>query len=489
MWSALGRHRLFAVAFGAGLVIRVITMLAFPPAIWFGGDSASYVSAGLRLIPGASRLSGYGLMLRALEPFHSFAVVTAVQHLMGLAVAVMLYALLRRYGLPGWGATLATLPVLFEAYQLELEHEILPSAPFEFLIVTGITLVLWWRGKRPVWATAAAGLIFAGAGTFWPVGMPILILYLLYLVVRRVGWQAFVATVAAGAVPIAGYLLWFDITYHQVAFTNSDGIFLWSRTMTFANCAVIKPPAAELPLCAHQPVGDRPPSPAFIWDKNSPLSNVPGTRFSPETNALALDFALRAIRAQPLSYAGTVLRAFSLTFHWGIPNYPSEHELRRYQFAYATEHWISPQFQIAPGHTVASDELVYGRAASTRAVEPFAGWMRGYQRFVYLPGTLLGLGMLIGLGGIIRFLRGGGYRRLTGWGGPGLFPWAAGLALLLVPVMTADFSKRYTLIAVPVVFLAAGLAFARRDEATRAEPAPGAVQESVPSPRTLWCPA
>ena len=78
-------------------------MLGFPPAIWFGGDSASYLSTALYHAPGTSRVSGYGVVLFVLKPFHSFAVVTAVQHLMGLAVGVMIYALLRRYGLPGWG--------------------------------------------------------------------------------------------------------------------------------------------------------------------------------------------------------------------------------------------------------------------------------------------------------------------------------------------------------------------------------------------------
>ena len=32
-------------AFGLGIVVRLITMLGFPPAIWFGGDSASYLWA------------------------------------------------------------------------------------------------------------------------------------------------------------------------------------------------------------------------------------------------------------------------------------------------------------------------------------------------------------------------------------------------------------------------------------------------------------
>src|SRR2546430_12939 len=165
-----------------------------------------------------------------------------------VAGGVMIYALLRRYGLPGWGATLAALPVLLDAYQVELEHEILPSATFGFLVMAAITLTLWWRRDRPLWATVVAGFVLAAAATLWPVGLPVLIVFLLYLTVRRVGWRAFGAAAAAGAVSLAGYVLWFHGHYGRYALSNSDSIYLWSRTMTFANCAVIRPPADELVL-------------------------------------------------------------------------------------------------------------------------------------------------------------------------------------------------------------------------------------------------
>jgi len=478
-WAAIGRHRLFAAAFGLGLVVRVITMLGFPPAIWFGGDSASYLSAALYRTPGTSRLSGYSLVLLVLSPFHSFAVVTAAQHLMGLAVGVMIYALLRRYGLPGWGATLAALPVLLGAYQIELEHEILPSAPFGFLVMVAVTLTLWWRAERPLWATVAAGFVLAAGATLWPVGLPLLIVFLLYLTVRRVGWRVLGATAAAGAIPLAGYVLWFHSAHGRYAFSNSDGIFLWSRTMTFANCAIIRPPAGELALCPRQPVAQRPAASVFIWEKSSPLNSVPGPRFSAHKNALALHFALRAIAAQPGGYLADVLHDASLAFHWSIPDHPSLDMTHRYEFAFATNQWIAPDYVLGHGHTVAFDQFRYGGVTSTRAVEPFAGWMRGYQRFAYVRGTVLGILLLIGLGGIVRSWRGGGIRRLGDWGGPGLYPWLTSVCLLLVPVMTADYSERYVLISVPAVCLAAALAFAR---STPAGP-PGQATETVAAGR------
>ncbi len=454
------RHRLFGVALLAGIAVRVITVLAFPPAFWFGGDSASYLGTALRLVPGQSRLSGYGIFLAAFRPFHHISVATTLQHVMGLLAAVMLYALLRRYGLPAWLATLVTLPLLLDAYLIQLEHEVLPTALFGFLVVTATTLVLWWRQDRPAWATIAAGLLLGVAAILWPVGLPLLIMYLVgYLILRRTGWRVLAATAVISVLPLGGYLMWFHGSQHRFAFSNSDGIFLWSRTMTFANCAIIKPPADLVALCASEPVSKRPAASSFIWKPDSPLNRVPGPKFSASKNSLALRFALHAIAAQPGSYAVDVLHDIGYSFTWDRAPHPSSSILRRYAFSDATQPWIASSAPTGGGHTVASDQRAYG-ATPTRAVEPFAGWMRTYQRYVYLRGTLLGVILLIGLAGIVRAWRRGGFRRLRDWGGPCLYPSASAVALLVVPVMTADFGVRYVLLAMPLALLAAGLAFA-----------------------------
>jgi hypothetical protein len=71
---------------------------------------------------------------------------------------------------------------------------------------------------------------------------------------------------------------------------------------------------------------------------------------------------------------------------------------------------------------------------------------------VYLPGTVLGLILLVGAVGVLA--------RVRRWGGLALLPWLTGALLIVLPPMTAGFSYRYVLAAVPAACLAGGLAFA-----------------------------
>src|SRR5690348_13478982 len=64
-----------------------VSLLAYPGALWFPGDSYVYLGAALRPRPDLSKTTGYSLFLRALLPFHGLALVVVAQHLMGLGVA------------------------------------------------------------------------------------------------------------------------------------------------------------------------------------------------------------------------------------------------------------------------------------------------------------------------------------------------------------------------------------------------------------------
>jgi hypothetical protein len=413
-------------------------------------------------------------MLWVLRPLHSFALVGAVQHLMGLAMGVLIYLLARRYGLPAWAATLATVPVLFDAYELQLESDALPDVPFAFLVVLALYLLLRSPGERRPAPTMAAAFLLGVSALLWPVGLVLLgvllAVLLIALLIRRAGLVTVLAALLAGALPVAAYGAWFSIHRHQFSLTRSDGVYLWSRTMSFADCAVIRLPAAERPLCP--PPGPRIAASLYIWNANSPVLAMPTGRFSARTNHLALAFALRAIAAQPADYAAAVAHDFSLSFYWDRPVHPDAAIVNRYQFADATTAWVPPTLWTPGGGTLAGDQAAYnsGRPAPTRAVQPYASWLVTYQRYVFLRGTLLGVILLAGLAGMV--IR----RRVSG---PGL-PWAFAVTILLVPPLVADFDLRYLVPAVPVACLAAALAFAPGAGQRRWTTSPAATATSEP---------
>jgi hypothetical protein len=439
----------FAGAVAGAAVVRVLTMLGYPGVLWFTGDSYFYLGRALRATPSPTKTLGYSFVLRLLEPLHSLTLVVALQHLMGLATAVMIYILLRRAGLPGVPATLFTLPVLYDAYQIELEHLLMAESVFTFLIATAVTLVLWRR--RPAWWVALlAGALLGYAVLVRTAGAAMIPVAVGCLLVRRAGWRACVAAAVGGVLPLAAYAVWFHSFRGVYALTTSDGIFLWGRTSTFADCARINPPPPERRLCLRTPPWHRQPPGSLIWRRKAPVRQLPGGAVSPQNNRLLRDFALRAIAAQPGEYLRAVADGAGKTVTWrrfGYPNPPTEllyHFPDRPKVLPSKRDW-------APGGVPVKDAWAYGRAEPSRIVEPYAGMMRAYQRHVFLPGPAFGALLVIGAGGLV-LARGRRTAVLTAW--------AAAVTLLVFPIATADFDYRYVLPVVPFACLAAGLACA-----------------------------
>ncbi len=147
-------------------------------------------------------------------------------------------------------------------------------------------------------------------------GFPIALVTAAYLLIRRVGWRAIAAGITAFAIPVLWYVLSFHAACGQYNITSSDGLFLWSRTTTFANCAIIKPPANLVPLCPDKavlpPVKVHPtstpalvkgPTPAnYLWAPDAWWRHDAQPGFNAYNDKLGMQFALAAIRAQPLAY-------------------------------------------------------------------------------------------------------------------------------------------------------------------------------------------
>ncbi|WP_346433821.1 hypothetical protein [Nonomuraea composti] len=460
------RHGWFLAVLAVGAALRALAMLGYRPALWFP-DSYTYIVTVFKPRPDLVRPAGYSMFLKLLEPLHAFGAVTAAQHLLGLATGVLVYRTARRVAgrAPRWAATLATVPVLLDAYQIELEHLLVSDTLFMFLVVAAVALC----ATRRTATVAGIGLLLAAATLTRTVGQPLIVVLAAWFVLR--GWigpakggtrrgggrrrpvgawlRPVAVLLAAALVPIVAYGAWFYVTYQRVGLVGANGAFLYARTMAFADCARMDPPPDVKVLCDPRPPERRPPSQEYIWAKDAPLVLRPGITFSKENDDLAARFAMLAITAQPLDYAASVLEELARSFRWDRPIYPDAEIYGYYQFP-VTEPGPPGRYPAQVGAEYA--KLYEQGAIGTEIVEPFAGWLRAYQSMVRLPGpVLLAILLVPPVAAIARRRKG---RRLAA--GPAwLVPWSVAVVLLITPAAAAEFDYRYVLPAVPLACLAA----------------------------------
>jgi hypothetical protein len=453
MWR---NHWLFLILVLLSLVPRILAALAFRPAL-LTADSFLYMQGAVNGRLGVIRPSGYSFLLFIFKGLpHVLLFVTTLQHLMGIAIAVIVYALLRYWGLPGWGASLAAVPTLFDAREIALESYILPDTLFCLVILVTVALLLTRRTPGP-WPCAAAGLLMAYASILRGNGIPLAVIVAAFMLIRRVGWRALGAAAAAFVVPLAGYVLAFHAQYGIYNLTTSDGLFLWSRTTSFANCAVIKPPPDLRPLCpnreksVHLPPAAgwsvsrllSEPTPAdYLWASDAWWRTDAHPGINPANNQLGQRFAIDAITAQPLDYLRVVSRDVLLTF--AATDRPQGG-------AYMT---FTPRSRIPVLPWYYRDDIraYAGTTSNSHAVDPYAFFLFLYQEPVVFPGWLFGLVVLAGLVGVVR-----AWRR---WGGMAGLPWALAAVSIVTPALLTQSLYRYVIVAIPLACLAAGLAFA-----------------------------
>jgi hypothetical protein len=472
--TTIRAHWQFSLVVLVAAVLRIVIIVAYPPIMWFN-DSYNYFYDAVTHIPDSVRPNGYPFFLSLfLLPFHSVYPVAVIQALLGLGMGIGIYALLRRRGLPWWGAALCAVPVLFDVFEMQIEHMLTADTLFTFLVTLAV-VICCWRDRPSVTAMAIAGLLIGYATIVRSVGEPLLIVVLVAMLLRRAGWRRLLALAVAGLVPIVAYAGWFHHTTGKYALSES-GVMLYSRVMTFAECDKMDPPADLRPLCDYVPTYHRPPSQEYLWADydlwpdnhyRTPLYALYGPdtaiRFTPAVSAKAQKFAELAIRKQPLDYFRAVYKDVVHTFGWDRQPDPQDQlgngngpEFRFTNTSFPVPWWAQHTQQDlgANAMSLALHKYLGGSVGQARVIHPWAGFVQWYQRYFSFRGTLLGLTLLIGAAGVL-----GRWRRL---GGIGTLPWLVSALLIVLPPMTAGFSYRYVIPAVPLACLAAGLAFTRQ---------------------------
>jgi hypothetical protein len=415
--AMLRRHWLITALLLAGLVLRGLSMAAYQPALLYI-DSLKYLFGAW---PGNDPL-GYNLVLKVLLIGGNLDTVTTLQHLLGLAMAVVLYMLLVRRGAPRWLSALAAAPVLLDAYQVQIEQTIMPDVWFEALIVAGLALLLWRPEPGPR-LIVAGGLALGASAPVAQVGQILILPALVYLLIVVPGWRRkliqAVLLCAAFALPIIGFSLREYVVTHQFSLAPAAGSTIYGRLAESADCATLKLPPYERAVCPPRALAIRLGPDGLVHSATSPDHTyvAPPGRTHGEVIG---NFEHRVITQQPLRVVAGVLGDAARLFEVHRVTSTGDTPISRWQFqtsypTYDGSIFLSRDHTIMLGLHFASSggpvqvrplpAAMGGRATVAR---PLAGFLRGYQLHGgYTPGPLLAFAALAGLAGAVIALAGG----------------------------------------------------------------------------------
>jgi hypothetical protein len=467
----LRRHWLVATLLILAAALRAVVFVAYHPALIFP-DSVRYLQYARNFTAGqwsadALRQSGYSVLIIPVMLLHDLWIIPLAQHLAGLATALLVYAVLIRFGIRTWLAAVACVPVLFDPLQLVLEQYVLADVWTVFLVMAALVILVWRRERsregsreRPregpgetqneSWLPAAAcGLLLGLAVTFRDEMLIMIVPAALYVLVavrpRRRLLTRLAALTGCFLIPVAGYLGWFDASHGQWNFTTFSGAFLYGRVADFASCQGLNLPAYEEPLCPRQPTALR-NADFYQWNPQSPQWTFhPPAGMS--RDAVVRDFSLRILRHQPLAYVGAAARDFLYGFSSVRGAGPE-----KYSPAYLQFHtYIRP------------DRQAYASIAAlgyqVPAVRPgLATFLTDYGRWFYVPGPVFAAGLVLGLGGLVAAR----VRRQPDQAirDAGLLFTAGAVLVLVPPAAFATFDWRYQLPQLSLIPVAAILGVA-----------------------------
>jgi hypothetical protein len=471
--AGVRRHWLACGLVLAGLVLRVLALLAYRPVLFYQ-DTTRYLYHAQGNDP-----VGYRVLLRGILLVANLDTVAAVQHLLGLAMAVTLYCVLLRRGVARWLAALAIAPVLLDAYQLQLEQLLMPDVMFEALVVAGLAVLLW----RPQlsWRVALlAGLLLGAAVPVRQVGEILIVPAVCYVLVAATGKRRKLASAgvlcAAFALPFLAYCTTSYALTGSFSLSHTGVTTTYGRMAYAADCKTLVLTPAERPLCP-TPRQQRLGPDGLLHDKKSPLKPVYRRLPHADASRLVEAFNGQVISQQPARVLGSIGHDFLKLFAVSRITATGDDPISRWQFQthfpYMWPHAAPAVVQGAARRFGGGPPAVWLRAAT---------FLRAYQlRGGYTPGPLLALCLVAGLAAAAASFR----RRLSpqvrALARASLLVTLTAVSLLVVSDVFV-YSWRYQLPAIILLPPAAALALAclpwprlragRGDQLADSEPAP-----------------
>lgn len=448
----------------AGATVRILAMVAYPPALFFN-DSWGYMFTAFTGHPvSLSYLhpNGYPVLIRLLTiPGRDITQLVALQHVSGLVVGSLVYAALIHARLPRLIAAVASALVLLDGYAITLEQYVMPETFFTLTLLVAVLLLAWprlglraageprpgWRalesGSPSVATTLLAGLLLAAAviqreSAFF--AAPIFVVYVLW---ARMGLRRIAVFLAAAAIPVLGYATLYDARVGVFGLSETSGWALYGRTAGFADCAGAGIPRAERPLCETSAQRrSHPDAPTwYIWDGSSPAARLfhgghQTRQLQERANRVLGAFARRIIVHQPLGYLNAVGTDIVKYFTPGATPFNDSVSATSLPATAAAE----------PVNERVRDRVLPGLHPT---VQSPAGFVRSYRNVIHVPRPLLAFFVLVSV--LALGLRVRARREILLLSG-------SGMALVVGTAATASFGIRYLLPAVPVMAIGGSIA-------------------------------
>ena len=455
--ALLRQNVAFAVVAAIGLTMRVLAMVAYPPALFFG-DSWGYVDTAFSGHPVALsniRPSGYPALMWLLTlPGRELVQLVAVQHAAGLAAGTLVYVALLRARIPKLAAAAAAALVLLDGYAIALEQHLMAEPLFTITLLAATLLAIWQTPKNNTIRAALVGLLLAAATLQRTAALFTIPLFLAYLIWTHTAPRTAAAFALALALPLLIYAAEIDSSFGSFGLTQTSGWIAYGRVAGFADCSGAGIAPAARPLCeTASQRRSHPTAPTwYIFAHHSPAVRLFGgygktAAAERRSNSILRTFARDIALHQPLNYAGAVSADVVRYFTPGTSPFDDQ---------------VSATALPRTTHQEFQDEYIRRRLLPDvhPQVQSPQGIVREYRNIVHIPRPILALLALASIAAVaLRTRQRKEILLLSG----------SGLALIVGAAATAGFGIRYLIPSVPL--LAIGGTLAARDLYERAQEA------------------
>jgi hypothetical protein len=457
----------------AGAALRLIAVFSWWPVTTTLGDG--YETYTSNPFENPVHPAGYSTIMATIGLVTREVWVTVlIQHLSGLASALLLWAATRRISGSDWAGLLPAGIVLLDPDFIFLEHSIMSENWFVLGVSAGLyAAVRALDDPAPYWRwPLLTGVAISLAVTVRTAALPLIPVAVLALLIVRPWSSESRPVYLRSALTVCGVSLAVLLLFatanaafgERFGLGASPGWYLYARAAQFADCTQFTPPQGTAALCEDRPSSERPGTRYYSFDQTAPAPRNFGA-FGNSDDRLG-QWAKRAILAQPGDYLANVWD--NLRGYW-VP------DLRPKDSTLTTDPWEvgqgldpqlaftnglpdsgifhpSPRASAAPGQRSFPSDLsfavTYVENGYRRSLEgfynPFAvhihraglEFLRGWQRVARFGATALSIATILVLLGLAFGTR----RSRVGV----LLFGIGGLTLIVVPSLTANYWGRYT---------------------------------------------